>query len=82
MASSNYSLAMKNPSAEVEEVTRAGISGMISAIDAEKCSADLMINAALHILAAWVASIQTKSSAAERAEDIEELVVMLPSLIE
>jgi hypothetical protein len=40
-----YSLAMKNPSAEVEEVAQTGIRGMIGALKSEKFSPDLMINA-------------------------------------
>ena len=43
------------PDDEVDEVARAGIRGMISALKTEKFSPDLMVNAALHILAAWVA---------------------------
>jgi hypothetical protein len=70
------------PDDEVEEVAQAGIRGMISALKAEKFSPDLMINAALHIVAAWVASSQTKSFASERTDDIEALVDMLPSAID
>jgi len=47
----------------------------------EDFSPDLMINAALHILSAWVASSQTTSSTAEREADIKDLLGMLPSLI-
>jgi hypothetical protein len=39
---------------------------MVGALSGERFSPDLMINAALHIRSAWVASSQTKSSAAER----------------
>jgi hypothetical protein len=45
-------------------------------------SPDVMIDAALHILAAWVASSQVKSTTAEREADIKELEEMLPSYIE
>jgi hypothetical protein len=41
-----------------------------------------MIDAALHILAAWVASSQTDSYAAQQEEELDELVEMLPSYIE
>jgi hypothetical protein len=70
------------PDHEVEQVARAGVRGMIGALQTEKFSPDLMISAALHILAAWVASSQTRSSATERAEDIEELLDVLPSVID
>jgi hypothetical protein len=40
------------PDEEVEHVARAGVRGMISALKSEKLSPDLMVNAALHILAA------------------------------
>jgi hypothetical protein len=70
------------PDHEVAEVARAGIRGMISALKEEKFSPDLMINAALHILAAWVASSQKRSSASERADDVEHLLNMLPSVVD
>lgn len=70
------------PSAEAVEVAEAGIRGMISVLKSETISPDLMIDAALHILAAWVASSQTKSSATEREEEIFELVELLPSYID
>ena len=41
-----------------------------------------MLNAALHILSAWVAASQTKSTDAEREADIENLTELLPSFIE
>jgi hypothetical protein len=41
-----------------------------------------MIDAALHVLAAWVASSQTHSPIGERAEEVEELLDVLPSYIE
>jgi hypothetical protein len=48
----------------------------------EIVSPDVMIDAALHILAAWVASSQAKSTTAEHEADIEELEELLPSYIE
>src|SRR5262249_5142391 len=42
---------------------------MINALGAEKIAPDVMIDAALHILAAWVVSIRSKSTAAEREAD-------------
>jgi hypothetical protein len=71
------------PDQAVQEVAQAGIRGMISAlVKTEKFPPELMVNAALHILAAWVASSQTRSSASERADDIEDLVDTLPSVID
>ena len=55
---------------------------MINALGPEAIAPDLMIDAALHILAAWVASSQTNSTPAEREADIEELEEALPSYIE
>jgi hypothetical protein len=49
---------------------------MVGAISGEKVSPDMMIDAAMHIVAAWVASSHTKSSASEREERVEELVEM------
>jgi hypothetical protein len=49
---------------------------------ADAIAPDVMIDAALHILAAWVASSQTKSTAAEREADIEGPEKALPSFIE
>jgi hypothetical protein len=70
------------PDGEIVKIAEAGIGGMIGAIGGEKVSPDVMIDAALHILAAWVASSQTKSSASERVEEMESLAEMLPSYIE
>jgi hypothetical protein len=70
------------PDQEVQEVAQAGIRGMISALKTEKFPPELMVNVALHILAVWVASSQTRSSASERADDIEDLVDTLPSVID
>ena len=43
-----------------------GIRGMINATAGATVTSYVMIEAALHILAAWVAASQTKSTAAER----------------
>jgi hypothetical protein len=70
------------PDQEVQEMAQAGIRGMISALKTERFPPELMDNAALHILAIWVASSQTRSCASERADDIEDLVDKLPSVID
>ena len=70
------------PESAIVKVAEAGIKGMISALSSEIISPDVMIDAALHVLAAWVASSQTNSSAAERGEEVDELVELLPSYIE
>ena len=50
---------------------------MVGAISGDKVSPDMMIDPAMHIVAAWVAYL-TKSSASQREEEVEELVEMLP----
>ena len=70
------------PDAEIMKVAMAGIKGMVGAIGGEKVSPHLMIEAAVHVLAAWVASRQTHSPVAERAEEVDELLEVLPSYIE
>ena len=70
------------PEEEIEKVAQAGIRGMVSALGRETISPDVMIDAALHVLAAWVASSQVHSRAIERAEEVEELLDILPSYIE
>jgi hypothetical protein len=70
------------PSEEVLKVAEEGIRGMLNCVGGEMVSSDVMIDAALHILAAWVASSQTKSSAEEREADIETLEELLASYIE
>jgi hypothetical protein len=72
------------PSDTEVEVAEAGLCGMIEVMKekGEDFSAELMINAALHILSAWVASSQTTSSAAERESDIRDLLELLPGCIE
>ena len=59
-----------------------GIRGMINATAGATVTSYLMIEAALHILAAWVASSQSKSTAAERDADVEELKGVLSSFID
>ena len=70
------------PNAAALKIAEEGIRGMINALGAEAIAPDVMIDAALHILASWVASSQTNSTAAEREGDIEELEESLPSYIE
>jgi hypothetical protein len=70
------------PEAEVVKVAEAGIKGMIAAVNKEMISPHVMIDAALHVLAAWVASSQTHSPAGEREEEVDELLEILPSYIE
>jgi hypothetical protein len=64
------------------KIAEEGIRAMINALGAEAIAPDLMIDAALQILAAWVASSQTRSTGAEREADIEELEELLSSYIE
>jgi hypothetical protein len=64
------------------KVAEEGIRGMVNAVGEETISPDAMVDAALRILAAWVASSQTKSTAAECEADIEELAELFPSYIE
>jgi hypothetical protein len=61
---------------EVLQVAEAGICGMIEPLKekAEDFSPDVMINAAMHILSAWVASSQTTSSPGERDADLNDLL--------
>ena len=67
---------------EIVKVAQAGIRGMVGAIGTEIVSPHIIIDAALHILAAWVASSQTNSPVGEREEEVEELIEVLPSYIE
>jgi hypothetical protein len=71
-----------DPESEIEKVAQAAIRGMVGAVGTEIISPHVMVDAALHVLAAWVASSQATSSVAEREEEIEELVEILPSYIE
>jgi len=66
----------------VIKVAEAGVKAMISALREEEVPADVIVDAALHILAAWEASSQTSFTAAEREICIQELVEMLPSHID
>jgi len=70
------------PNEEILKIAEEGIRGMINALGPEAIATDVMIDAALHILGAWVASSQTKSTAAEREADIEELEQALSSYVE
>ena len=67
---------------EIEQVAQAAIRGMVGAVGKETISPHVMIDAALHVLAAWVASSQTHSPIVEREEEVEELLNVLPSYIE
>jgi hypothetical protein len=71
-----------DPEGEIEKVAQAAIRGMVGAVGTETVSPHVMIDAALHVLAAWVASSQTHTPAVEREEEIEELLDVLPSYIE
>jgi hypothetical protein len=70
------------PEGEIVKVAEAGIKGMIAAVNKEMISPHVMIDAALHVLAAWVASSQTHSAAGERDEEVEELLAIVPSYVE
>jgi hypothetical protein len=48
---------------------------MVGAVGTETISPHVMIDAALHVLAAWVASGQTHTLVDEREEEIEELIL-------
>jgi hypothetical protein len=77
IAQGSYSLTK-----ESMRVAEEGIRGMINATSGATTTSYVMIEAALHILAAWVASSQTRSTAAERAADVEELEGLLSSFID
>jgi hypothetical protein len=70
------------PEGEIVRVAEAGIKGMITAVNKEVISPHVMIDAALHVLAAWVASSQTHSRTDDREEEVGELLEILPSYIE
>ena len=55
-----------DPEEEIEKVAQAGIRGMVGALGRETISPHVMIDAALHVLAAWVASSQAHSPVSER----------------
>ncbi len=71
-----------DPETEIVKVAQGAIRGMVGAAGTEKISPHVMIDAALHVLAAWVASSQTHSPVVDREEEIEELAEILPSYIE
>ena len=71
-----------DPDAEIEKIAQAAIRGMVGAVGTETISPHVMIDAAMHVLAAWVASSQTHSPVVEREEEIEELLNFLPSYVE
>jgi len=60
------------PKGEIVKVAEAAIKGMITAVNKEMISPHVMIDAALHVLAAWVASSQTHAPTGEREEEVEE----------
>src|SRR5262249_10579587 len=70
------------PNEGAMKIAEEGIRGMIHALGAEVIAPDVMIDAALHILAAWIASSQTNSTSTEREADMVELEEALPSYIE
>jgi hypothetical protein len=59
-----------------------GIGAMIRALQDQMVPAGVMVDAALHILAAWEASRQSKFTVDERETCIEELMGMLPAHID
>jgi hypothetical protein len=67
---------------DVTSSAEAGVKAMISALHQQKVPAALVVDAALHILAAWDASRQTRFTVAERETCIQELVGMLPSHVD
>jgi hypothetical protein len=70
------------PNEDAMKIAEEGIRGMINALGPEAIAPDVMIDAALHILAAWVASSRTNATPGEREADIAELEESLPSYIE
>jgi hypothetical protein len=70
------------PNEDAMKIAKEGIRGMINALGPEAIAPETMIDAALHILAAWVASSQTNSTPTEREADVDELEEALPSYIE
>jgi len=63
-------------------VAEAGVRAMISELHEQNVPAEVIVDAALHILAAWEASRETSFTVAERQTCIQELVEMLPSHID
>ena len=75
-------MQVDDPEEEIEKVAQAAIRGMVGVVGAETVSPHVMVDAAMHVLAAWVASSQTHSPVVEREEEIEELLNVLPSYVE
>jgi hypothetical protein len=85
-------MQVDDPEEEIEKVAQAAIRGMVGVVGAETVSPHVMVDAAMHVLAAWVASSQTHSPVVEREEEIEpvvereeeieELLNLLPSYID
>ena len=71
-----------DPESEIHRVAQAAIRGMVGTVGTETVSPHVMIEAALHVRAAWVASSQKHSPVGERDEEIEELLEVVPSYIE
>jgi hypothetical protein len=63
-------------------VAEAGVKAMISALQAQRVPAEVMVDAALHIMAAWEASTQSRFTVAERETCLQELMEMLPSHVD
>ena len=64
------------------KIAEASVKAMISTLREQKVTAEVIVDAALHILAAWEASRETSFTVAERETCIQELVEMLPSHID
>ena len=71
-----------DPESEIVQIAQAAILGMVGAVGTETVSPHVMIDAALHVLAAWVASSQTNTPVSEREDEIEELVEIIPSYVD
>ena len=64
------------------KAAEASIRAMISALHQQNVPADVMVDAALHILATWQASSESSFTGAERERCVQELMEMLPSDID
>jgi hypothetical protein len=64
------------PDKEILTIAKAGVLGMAGAIGENPVPPEVMIEAALHVLAAWIASGHTSMSVAESNERVEELAEM------
>jgi hypothetical protein len=64
------------------KIAEAGVKAMICTLRERNVPADVIVDAALHILAAWEASRDTNFTAAERETCLHELMQMLPSDID